>query len=255
MAGIGEEIQDRLRRWTLELGGPGTRERLQKLTPPRNEYGVDPYGFDVDYLQAAAAPVLWLYRKYFRVKAIGTENVPNEGPVLLIANHSGQLPVVELRVAEVDLVGDDEPPARGEDAEPERAAVVGLGGVERADARVLAGEVGEDGGGAVARAVLGEDDLEVVAAGVERGDEVAAGGVDDRLLVEDGDDDGERRSRSVRANPRHATRPAALRPASIASSIDEYSHAPQRPATSTSRSSSQPRTAARAPSQAASWIT
>ena len=111
MAGIGEEIQERLRRWTLELGGPGTRERLEKLTPPRNEYGVDPYGFDVDYLQAAAAPVLWLYRKYFRVKAFGLENVPNEGPVLLVGNHSGQLPFDAAMVEAACLVDKDPPRA------------------------------------------------------------------------------------------------------------------------------------------------
>jgi len=111
MAGIGEEIQDRLRRWTLELGGPGTRERLEKLTPPRNEFGVDPYGFDVDYLQAAAAPVLWLYRKYFRVKAFGLEHVPGEGPALLVGNHSGQLPFDAAMVEAACLVDKDPPRA------------------------------------------------------------------------------------------------------------------------------------------------
>ena len=111
MAGIGEEIQERLRRWTLELGGPGTRERLEKLTPPRNEYGVDPYGVDVDFMQAAAAPVLWLYRKYFRVKAFGLENVPSEGPALIVGNHSGQLPFDAAMVEAACLVDKDPPRA------------------------------------------------------------------------------------------------------------------------------------------------
>jgi 1-acyl-sn-glycerol-3-phosphate acyltransferase len=109
MAGIGEEIRERLRRWTLELGGPGTRERLEKLTPPSNEFGVDPYGFDLEYLQAAVAPVLWLYRKYFRVQAFGLENVPGEGPALLVANHSGQLPF-DAAMVETACLADKDPP-------------------------------------------------------------------------------------------------------------------------------------------------
>ena len=111
MAGLGDEIRERLKRWTLDLGGPGTRERLEQLTPPRNEYGVDPYGFDIDYLQAAAAPVLWLYRKYFRVEAFGLENVPDEGRVLLVGNHSGQLPFDAAMVEMACLIDKDPPRA------------------------------------------------------------------------------------------------------------------------------------------------
>jgi len=69
-------LRERLKAWTFELGGPGTRARLEKLTPPRNEFGVDPYGFDVDFTLAAVAPLLWLYRNYFRVELHGEENVP-----------------------------------------------------------------------------------------------------------------------------------------------------------------------------------
>jgi 1-acyl-sn-glycerol-3-phosphate acyltransferase len=111
MAGLGDEIRERLKSWTLELGGPGTRERLEQLTPPRNEYGVDPYGFDIDYLQAAVAPVLWLYRKYFRVEAFGLENVPGEGRALLVANHSGQLPFDAMMVEMACLIDKDPPRA------------------------------------------------------------------------------------------------------------------------------------------------
>jgi 1-acyl-sn-glycerol-3-phosphate acyltransferase len=92
MSDWGAALKERLRALTFELGGPGTRERLEKLTPPRNEYGVDPYGYDADYAVAALAPFLWLYRKYFRVEVHGIENVPAEGRVLLVGNHSGQLP-------------------------------------------------------------------------------------------------------------------------------------------------------------------
>jgi 1-acyl-sn-glycerol-3-phosphate acyltransferase len=102
-------LRDRLRALTFDLGGPGSRERLQKLTPPRNEYGVDPYGLDVDYAVAAMAPFLWLYRKYFRVEVRGMDQVPTDGRVLLIANHSGQLPF-DAAMLGVSLLIDLDPP-------------------------------------------------------------------------------------------------------------------------------------------------
>lgn len=109
MAELGKTLLERLKSWTFELGGPGTQARLEKLTPPRNEYGVDPYGFDVDFTTGAVAPLLWLYRKYFRVQAHGIDNVPAEGPALLVANHSGQLPF-DAAMIEVALLIDRDPP-------------------------------------------------------------------------------------------------------------------------------------------------
>jgi 1-acyl-sn-glycerol-3-phosphate acyltransferase len=109
MAAVESAILDRLRAWTLELGGPGTRARLEKLTPPRNEYGVDPYGLDVDFVVAAIAPLLWLYRKYFRVELHGVDHVPGEGRCLVVSNHSGQLPF-DAAMIEVGLLIDKDPP-------------------------------------------------------------------------------------------------------------------------------------------------
>jgi 1-acyl-sn-glycerol-3-phosphate acyltransferase len=109
MAGFGEALRERLTAWTLELAGPGARARVDKLTPPRNEYGVDPYGLDVDYTVAAIAPLLWLYKRYFRVQLYGAENVPSEGRVLVVSNHSGQLPF-DAAMIEVALLIDKDPP-------------------------------------------------------------------------------------------------------------------------------------------------
>ncbi|HEY6006509.1 MAG TPA: lysophospholipid acyltransferase family protein [Anaeromyxobacter sp.] len=109
MAAGESAILERLRAWTLELGGPGTRARLEKLTPPRNEYGVDPYGLDIDFIVAAIAPLLWLYRKYFRVELGGVEQVPGEGRCVIVANHSGQLPF-DAAMIEVGLLIDKDPP-------------------------------------------------------------------------------------------------------------------------------------------------
>jgi 1-acyl-sn-glycerol-3-phosphate acyltransferase len=106
---LSQAIRTRLREWTYALGGPGTPERLEKLTPPRNEYGVDPYGFDTEYLVSAVAPLFWLYRKYFRVEVHGIEHVPSEGRALLVSNHSGQLPF-DGAMIEVAFLLDRDPP-------------------------------------------------------------------------------------------------------------------------------------------------
>ncbi len=109
MAWLTDALRERLKAWTLELGGPGTRARLEKLTPPRNEYGVDPYGLDVEYAVAAIAPLLWLYKRYFRVQLHGADRVPNEGGVLIVSNHSGQLPF-DAAMIEVGLLIEKDPP-------------------------------------------------------------------------------------------------------------------------------------------------
>src|SRR5512134_697894 len=109
MAGVSDALLARLKAWTLELGGPGTRSRLEKLTPPRNEYGVDPYGLDLEYAVAAIAPLLWLYRRWFRVQLHGVERVPSEGRVVIVANHSGQLPFDAAMIA-VALLLEMDPP-------------------------------------------------------------------------------------------------------------------------------------------------
>ncbi len=109
MADLGAALTERLRELTYELGGPGLRERVAKLSPPRNEYGVDPYGLDIDYAVAAVAPVLWLYRKYFRVEVHGIAHVPTHGRVLVVGNHSGQLPFDAAMVGLALLVELDPP--------------------------------------------------------------------------------------------------------------------------------------------------
>jgi 1-acyl-sn-glycerol-3-phosphate acyltransferase len=86
----GAAVLDLLRAWSYALA-PETRERFEKLGAGENEYGVDPFGRSIAYTTAAAAPFLWLYKYYFRVETHGIEHVP-EGRLLLVGNHSGQLP-------------------------------------------------------------------------------------------------------------------------------------------------------------------
>jgi 1-acyl-sn-glycerol-3-phosphate acyltransferase len=109
MVSLTDNLRERLRAWTWELGGDQLRERLAKLTPPGNEYGVDPFGFDLDFSIAAIAPILWLYKRYFRVEVHGIERVPATGRVLLVANHSGQLPFDAAMIG-LSLLVERDPP-------------------------------------------------------------------------------------------------------------------------------------------------
>jgi 1-acyl-sn-glycerol-3-phosphate acyltransferase len=87
-----------LRDWTSRMLGDENPERTRAITRSKNEYGVDPFGFSLDYALAAAAPILWLYRNYFRVETHGIENLPS-GRLLLVGNHSGQLPFDGVMIA------------------------------------------------------------------------------------------------------------------------------------------------------------
>ena len=73
-----------------------------------NEYGVDPFGYDPKIIKNIAPLAIWLYKNYFRVEASGIENVP-AGRFLVIANHSGQIPVDGMMIETAFLL-EAEPP-------------------------------------------------------------------------------------------------------------------------------------------------
>ena len=54
---------------------------------------VDDFGFDPIYDQKARAVLEFLYTRYFRVETTGIERVPGRGRCLLVANHSGTIPL------------------------------------------------------------------------------------------------------------------------------------------------------------------
>jgi len=83
---------EKLSRWAERLIDPRLQARVEALDTRLNEFGVDPWGFDPRYLKYALPLGALLYRKYFRVETVGIRNVP-AGRVLLIANHSGQIPI------------------------------------------------------------------------------------------------------------------------------------------------------------------
>ncbi|HTA20607.1 MAG TPA: hypothetical protein VK989_15045, partial [Polyangia bacterium] len=49
-------------------------------------------GHDPAFLDRAAPLLEFLWSRYFRVRLLGVDNLPDAGPALLVANHSGGIP-------------------------------------------------------------------------------------------------------------------------------------------------------------------
>ncbi|MCI0384069.1 lysophospholipid acyltransferase family protein [Streptomyces sp. CNQ085] len=79
--------------WDRRIAG-GLAFLRRRIT---GEYEVDEFGYDADLtghvLMSMLRPV---YGKYFRVEVLGVENIPSEGGALVVANHSGTLPLDAL---------------------------------------------------------------------------------------------------------------------------------------------------------------
>ena len=66
----------------------------------RSGYGADAQrpqdlpdsGYDLAFVERTAPLLEFLWSRYFRVRLLGIENVPNEGAALLVGNHSGGIP-------------------------------------------------------------------------------------------------------------------------------------------------------------------
>ncbi|CAM5676839.1 1-acyl-sn-glycerol-3-phosphate acyltransferase OS=Streptomyces albaduncus OX=68172 GN=FHS32_000596 PE=4 SV=1 [Streptomyces griseoloalbus] len=58
------------------------------------DYEVDDFGYDEELTDQVLMSLLRpMYEKYFRVEVKGVENIPAEGGALIVANHSGTVPV------------------------------------------------------------------------------------------------------------------------------------------------------------------
>jgi 1-acyl-sn-glycerol-3-phosphate acyltransferase len=70
------------------------------------DYEVDEFGFDPDLTRTVLAPLArFLHERWWRVDWVAMENVPSDGPVLLVANHAGTLPwdAIVLKFGVLDL--------------------------------------------------------------------------------------------------------------------------------------------------------
>src|SRR4051794_27068655 len=76
----------------LRLLGDDFEERVHSLRHRYVTLGGDPFGFDPETARQAAKIVAVFHRLYFRTEVFGIEHVP-PGRALIIANHSGQIPI------------------------------------------------------------------------------------------------------------------------------------------------------------------
>ncbi|MFD4375499.1 lysophospholipid acyltransferase family protein [Streptomyces sp. NPDC058486] len=76
--------------WERRLAG-GLAFLRRRVT---GEYEVDEFGYDAELTDQVLMSLLRpLYEKYFRVEVKGVENIPEKGGALIVANHSGTLPL------------------------------------------------------------------------------------------------------------------------------------------------------------------
>ncbi len=85
------------------------KEIIQQITKPKEvseshdfitkfpnkvgSYGYDPWGFNINGIKPFVGLGRFFYENYFRVETYGLENIPKQGRCLVVANHSGQLPL------------------------------------------------------------------------------------------------------------------------------------------------------------------
>lgn len=72
---------------------------MERMPKPVGSFGYDPWGYHENQAKVGLALAKLLYDHYFRVTATGLENVPARGRALLIANHSGQLPMDGMMIS------------------------------------------------------------------------------------------------------------------------------------------------------------
>ncbi len=90
-----KSITDRLVELTAEVLGDDVDERLGHAMAQQREQ--DPFGTDWETIRFSLALLAYVYRGYFRTEVHHIENVP-PGRVMLISNHSGQIPLDGMAV-------------------------------------------------------------------------------------------------------------------------------------------------------------
>jgi 1-acyl-sn-glycerol-3-phosphate acyltransferase len=94
--------------WMTATMGEEFNLRLGRVPVALGQAGVDAFGLDPRWTKYALACAGALHRHYFRTEVYGTENVP-AGKALLVANHSGQIPV-DAALIGASMFMDMEPP-------------------------------------------------------------------------------------------------------------------------------------------------
>ena len=90
-----------------EFIDPEVARRIDSIPLAANEYGFDPWGFSAEEAKVTYS-LARLISRYFRPEIRGIEHVP-DGRVLIVPNHSGQLPFDGVVVANACLMDADPP--------------------------------------------------------------------------------------------------------------------------------------------------
>lgn len=83
--------------------------KMEVISKSVGEVGIDPFGMDPKSVRKALLGAAFLYKIYFRCLTRGIENVPKEGPVILVANHAGQIPIDAVMILAAILLEGDPP--------------------------------------------------------------------------------------------------------------------------------------------------
>jgi len=93
---------------------PDLEAQLNTMPKAVGSYGYDPWGYHWESAKIGFGLLKLLYDRYFRVEAYGLANIPKTGRVLIIPNHSGQLPMDGFLIAVAMATNPHGPrPARG----------------------------------------------------------------------------------------------------------------------------------------------
>lgn len=103
-----QSVRDAIDDFTIRLLGRDFEDRLRRVPISLAAGGVDPFGLDPAWAKYAVGVAAFFHRFYFRTEVFGIDRVP-AGRVLLIANHSGQVPLDGMMIA-ASMFLDAEPP-------------------------------------------------------------------------------------------------------------------------------------------------
>lgn len=112
LAGLRRELRERLdaaeSAVSERYGQPDLFDLFERLRRAAGTFGmeersaeVDEFGLDPISVARARRALEWLCETWWRVDVAGVEEVPREGPVLFVANHSGLLPYDGLVISHI----------------------------------------------------------------------------------------------------------------------------------------------------------